>query len=56
MRVVKNLRFNNSYDQYEAVFNQQLNDDILESVELNVINKNEHVFSPHRHVLKQDGN
>ena len=53
-RVYLNLKKNNLLEKYEAVFTQQLSDSILEPINLDMVEKSEHVFIPHRHVLKED--
>ena len=53
-RVLKTLDETNLYDKYDSVFNQQLTDGILEEISISEMNIDEHVFIPHRHILKSD--
>ena len=51
-KVVTNLHAKNLYNDYAAVLNQQLSDEILEPVSLNYSKLHEHIFIPHRPVIK----
>lgn len=51
-RVVENLTRQNLYEKYDEVFKQQLEDNIIEEVTLD--NKEDHVFIPHRPVIKME--
>ena len=51
-RVWENLNRTGYHESYEAVFKQQLEDDILEKVDLEKIDVDNHVFIPHRPVIK----
>ena len=52
--VVSNLKFKNIYDAYDAVFNQQLSDDIIEEINLEDVNIYDNVWIPHRPIIKMD--
>ena len=53
-KVVENLKRNNLYDRYDAIFAQQLEDKIIEPINLDEIDINSYVFIPHRPVVKDD--
>ena len=55
-KVTSQLYAQNLYEQYEAVLNQQLAEDILEPLSLDNLNVNQHVWIPHRHVVKTQDN
>ena len=52
-KVVSKLKNDDLYDDYNKVFEQQLADGIIEPVDLSTINPNDHVWIPHRPVIKQ---
>lgn len=51
-KVTANLEQRNLYDAYNAVFEQQVRDGILEELPLSQIDVNDHVWIPHRPVVK----
>ena len=51
-RVVKDLKNRNLFDDYNAVFRQQLSEGIVEKLDLTEINCYDHVWIPHRPVIK----
>ena len=51
-RVVTSLKQRNLYEDYNAVIQQQLDEDILEPIALDESNLDSHVFIPHRPVIK----
>ena len=53
-KVVEKLNSNDLYDKYDAVLQQQLNDEILEPIDLNTVNTEDHVWIPHRPVIKTE--
>ena len=53
-RVVCNLRSKGLYESYDAVFQQQLKDGILEQINLDTIDYSKNVWIPHRGVHKTD--
>ena len=53
-KVLCKLQKEGLYDEYNAVLEHQVLEGILEPVNLNDINVNEHVWIPHRAVLKSD--
>ena len=55
-RVIDKLIRDDLYSEYDAVLQQQLNDDIIEPIDLNKISYEDHVWIPHRPVIKQQDN
>ena len=55
-RVVDKLYKNNLYDSYNSVLEQQLSDNIIEKVDLDNIDVRDHVWIPHRPVVKSQDN
>ena len=55
-RVYNKLINDNLYDEYNAVFEQQLEDGIIEDVTLNQTSINQNIFIPHRPVIKRNLN
>ena len=53
-KVKTNLEQRNLYEAYNAVLQQQLQDGILEEISLSDINIEEHVWVPHRPVVKME--
>ena len=53
-KVVEHLKRNKLYDQYEAVLKQQLENGIIEQIPLDEINVDDHVWIPHRAVIKTE--
>ena len=53
-RVTKNLEHKNLTEKYDDVFQQQLQDDIIEKIEVQPKDYNKHVWIPHRPVIKTD--
>ena len=51
-KVVRNLREKSLFDTYNGVFEQQLSDNILEELNFDDINIYNHIWIPHRPVLK----
>ena len=51
-RVTEKLYSTNLYDAYDEVFQQQIHNDILEPISLKDLNVNDHVWVPHRPVIK----
>jgi len=55
-RVLENLNKDKLYDTYHAVILQQLSDGILEEISIDDIEISDHVFVPHRPVVKMESN
>jgi len=55
-KVVCGLHNSNLYKDYNNVIQQYLNENILEPISLENINLNDHVFIPHRPVVKTEDN
>ena len=53
-RVVARLHRDDLYDRYEAVLHDQLSEGILEEIPAREIDHDQHVFVPHRPVVKED--
>jgi len=53
-RVVEKLHQANLYDDYEAVLLNQVSDGILEEIPASEIGQSDHVFVPHRPVVKEE--
>ncbi|XP_076039460.1 uncharacterized protein LOC143024532 [Oratosquilla oratoria] len=55
-RVSKNLKKSNLYEKYEEVFDQQLQDGIIEQIEIDFSDEkvNNHTWIPHRPVIKME--
>ena len=53
-RVVTNLKNKNLYDEYLKVIQQQLDDDIIEQLPLEKIDPYDHVWVPHRPVVRTE--
>ena len=53
-KVVSGLKEKNLYDQYDQVFKDQLENDIIEPVSLDSIDFDKYTFIPHRAVIKTD--
>ena len=51
-RVVKKLKTQNLFEAYDAEIKEQLNSGIIEQIDLNNCNFSDHVFIPHRPVVK----
>jgi len=52
-KITEKLKNNKLYDSYDAVFRQQIQDDILEEINLQEINTADHTWIPHRPVVRQ---
>jgi len=55
-RVLEFLGRNNLYERYDAVFKQQLTDNILEEIQIDDLILSDHVFVPHRPVVRTESN
>jgi len=55
-RVVSNLHKDNLYEDYNNVITKQLDDNILEEIPMENLNITDHVFVPHRPVVKMESN
>ena len=55
-RVFDNLHRDNLYEAYKQVLQQQIEDDILEPIPINEINVEDHIWIPHRPVVKHESN
>ena len=53
-KVISNLKNKNLYEDYDAIFKQQLHDDIIEQIEIDYQNLDSYTFIPHRPVIRDD--
>ena len=53
-RVVQRLKSKGLLEQYNAVFEQQLSDGVLEEVPISSLNSSNQIFIPHREVVRTD--
>ena len=53
-KVAEKLRVDSLYDAYNDVFVNQIQNDVLEEIDLNSIDREAHVWIPHRAVIKSD--